>query len=174
MVIESNAVEESRVHTPNANRVYPAPTVEASNSFAVLSPEDKDGEPLPTNMGSNRMEVEEPPQNLSVDQDNIDVEIHPHKARQIPEHETTTKDHTPSNTIPDTASDNKDSDADSLESDWDYDGPTYDHELRRPKRSKENGAATHQCTVHFTFISVLCSGRCKSIGRACEGRTVVL
>ena len=46
MVIDSNAVDESRVPTPNTNRVHPAPIVEASNSFAVLSPEDSDGEPM--------------------------------------------------------------------------------------------------------------------------------
>ena len=69
MVIDSNAVDEPRVPTPNANRVHPAPIVEASNGFAVLSTEDSDGEPLPTSTGINRMEVEEPPQNLSVDQE---------------------------------------------------------------------------------------------------------
>ena len=133
MVIDTNAVDEPRVPMPNANRVHPAPTLEVSNSFAVLSPEDNDGEPLPTIMGSNHMEVEEPPQNISADQENMDVEIHQNTARQIPEHEPTTKDHTPSNTIPHTANVNQDSDADSLGSDW-------DHELRRHKQSKEKGA----------------------------------
>ena len=152
MVIDSSAADKSRVTMPNANRVHPAPTVEASNSFAVLSPdygestaklssEDNDGEPLPTITGSNHMEVEEPPQNISADQDNMDVEILQHTSRQIPEHEPITTDHTPSNTIPHTAIVNQNSDADSLGSDWDHDGaPTYDHELRRPKQSKEKGA----------------------------------
>ena len=141
MVIDSSAADESRVPTPNANRVHPAPTVEASNSFAILSPEDNDGEPLPTITESNHMEVEEPPQNISADQDNMDVEILQHTSRQIPEHEPTTKDHTRSNTIPHTANVNQDSDADSLGSDWDHDGaPTYDHELRRLNLSTEKGA----------------------------------
>ena len=87
------------------------------------------------------MKVVEPPHNLSFDQDNMDVEIHQHTARQIPEPETTTKDHNPSISIPDTANENKDSDADSLGSDWDHDGAhPYDHELRCPKRCKEKGA----------------------------------
>ena len=141
MLIDSNAVDESRVPTPNADRVHPAPTVEASNSFAVLSTEDKDGEPLPTITGSNHMEVEEPPQNISADQENMDVEIHQNTARQIPEHEPNTKDHTPSNTIPHRANVNHENDADSLGSDWEHNcAPTYDHELRRPKQSKEKGA----------------------------------
>ena len=58
------------------------------------------------------MEVEEPPQNISSDQDNMDVEILQHTARQIPEHEHTANDYTPRNTIPHTANDNKDSDTD--------------------------------------------------------------
>ena len=137
MVIDSNAVDEPRVPMPNANRVYLAPTVEASNSFTVLSPEDNDGELLPTITGSNHMEVEEPPQNISADQENMDVEILQHTSRQIPEHEPTTKDHTASNTIPHTTNVNQDSDADSLGSDWDHDGaPTYDHELRRPNKAR--------------------------------------
>ena len=60
------------------------------------------------------MEVEEPLQNISADQDNMDVDILQHTSRQIPEHEPTTKNHTPSNTIPHTANVNKDSDANSL------------------------------------------------------------
>ena len=86
MVIDSTAADESRAPTPNAYRAHPAPTVEASNSFAVLSPEDNDGEPSPTVTGSNHVEVEEPPQNISADQDNMDVEILQHKSPQIPEH----------------------------------------------------------------------------------------
>ena len=141
MVIASNAADDSRAPTRNANRIRLAPTVEASNSFAVLSPEDNDGEPLPTITGSNHMEVEEPPQNISADQENMDVEVLQHTSRQIPEHEPTTKYHTPSNTTPHTANVNQGSDADSLGSDLGHNGaPTYDHKLRCPKRSKEKGA----------------------------------
>ena len=78
MVIESNAADESRATTPN---------VEASNCFAVLFPDDNDGETLAIFAGSNRMDVEESSQNLSADQDNRVLEIVQHTSRQMPEHD---------------------------------------------------------------------------------------
>ena len=75
LTLDSNVVDEPRVPRPNANMAHPASIVEASNSFAVLSPEDSDGEPLPTSAGINRMEVEETLQNLPVDQDNMDLKL---------------------------------------------------------------------------------------------------
>ena len=100
MVIDSNAGEESSAPTPNANRSQPArlngigqssarqkdtihqnaTTVEVSNSFAVLSPAETDGEPLDTDAGNNHMEVKEtlPVTNRTADQENMDVEILQH------------------------------------------------------------------------------------------------
>ena len=163
MVIDSNTGEESSAHTPNANRSQqaglkgigqsPVPqkdiihqnaiTVEVSISFAVLSPAETDGEPLDTDAGNNHMEVEEtlPVTNRTADHDNMDVEILQHTSRQISNNEPTKTGHNSSYRSPSTGNDTQDSDADSLGSDWDHDGaPTYDHELRRPKRSTEKGA----------------------------------
>ena len=91
------------------------------------------------------MKVEEPlpVTNLTADQDNMDVEILQHTSRQISNNEPTKTGYNPSNRSPPTGNDIQDSDADSLGSDWDHDGaPTYDHELRRPKRSTEKVANT--------------------------------
>ena len=163
MVIDSNAEEESSAPTPNATRSQPArlngigrfsarqkdtihqnaTTLEVSNSFAVLSPAETDGEPLDSDAGNNHMEVEEPlpVSNRTADQDNMDVEILQHTSRQISNNEPTKTGYNPSNRSPPTGNDTQDSDEDSLGSDWDHDGaPTYDHELRRPKRSTEKGA----------------------------------
>ena len=163
MVIDSNAGEESSASTPNANRSQlvgkngigkspvrqkatihqNATTVEVSNSFAVFSPTETDGEPLDTDDGNNHMEVEEtlPVSNRTADQDNMNVEILQHTSRQISNNEPTRTGYNPSNRSPPTATDTQGSDADSLGSDWDHDGaPTYDHELRRPKWSSEKGA----------------------------------
>ena len=114
--VDSNAGEESSATTPNANRSQPvgllahlvngigqspvpqkdtihqkAITVEVSNSFAVLSPAETDGEPLDTDAGNNHMEVEEtlPVTNRTADQDNMDVEILQHTSRQICNNEPT-------------------------------------------------------------------------------------
>ena len=156
MVIDSNAGEESSAPTPNANRSqlvgqngidksparqkdtihHNATTVDASNTFAVLSPAENDAEPLDTAAGNNHMEVEEPlpVTNRTADQDNIDAKILQHISRQIPNHEPTKTVQNSSNTSSLTGNDTIDSDADSFGSDWDHDGaPTYDHELRRPK-----------------------------------------
>ena len=80
MVVDSNAEEESSAPTPNANRSQlvgqngidkspalqkdtihqNATTVDASNTFSVLSPAETDAEPLDTAAGNNHMEGEEP------------------------------------------------------------------------------------------------------------------
>ena len=162
MVIDSNAGEESCSPTPNANRSQPArlnrigqsparqkdtihqnvTTVEVSSSFAVLSPPQTDGEPLDTDAANSHMEVEETLSvtNRTADQDNMDVEILQHTSRQISNNEPTKTGHNSSNRSPPTGNDTQDSDAE-RRFDWDHDcAPTYDHELRRPKRSTEKGA----------------------------------
>ena len=163
MVIDFNAEEESSAPTRDATRSQlvgqkgidksparqkdtvhqNATTVDASNTFSVLSPAENDAEPLDTAAGNNHIEVEEPSPatNRTADQDNMDVEILQHTSRQIPNHEPTNTGHNSSNTSPPAGNETQDSDEDSLGSDWDHDGaPTYDHELRRPKRSTEKGA----------------------------------
>ena len=162
MVIDSNAGEESSAPIRNAIWSQPArlngigqspacqkdtihqdaTTVEASNSFAVLSPAETDGEPLDTDAGNIHMEVEEtlPVTNRTADQYNMDVEILQHSSRQISNNEPTKTGYNPSNRSPPTGNDTQDSDEDSL-GDWDHNGaPTYDHVHGRPKRSKEKRA----------------------------------
>ena len=100
MVVDSNAEDKSSAPTPNANRSQlvgqngidkspvrqkdtihrNATPVDASNTFAVLSPAKNDAEPLDTAAGNNHMEVEEPSPvtNRTADQDNMDVEILQH------------------------------------------------------------------------------------------------
>ena len=163
MDIDSNAEEESSAPTRNATRsqlvgkngidISPdhqkdtihqnATTVDASNTFAVLSPAENDAEPLDTATENNHMDVEEPSPvtNRTADQDNMDVEILQHTSRQIPNHKPTETGLNSRNTSPPAGNETQDSDEDSLGSDWDHDGATtYDHELRLPKRSTEKGA----------------------------------
>ena len=163
MVIDSNDGEESSAPTPNANRSQPAGingigkspvlqkdtihqnaiTVEVSNSIAVLSPAENDEDPFDTAAGNNHMEVEEtlPVANCTANQGNMDVGVLQHTSRHISNHEPSKTGHNSSNTSPPMRNDTQDSDADSLGSDCDHDGaPTYDYELRHPKRSTEKGA----------------------------------
>ena len=122
-----------------------ATTVDASNTFSVLSRAENDAESLDTAAGNNHMEVEEPSPvtNRTAGQDNMDVEILQHTSRQIPNHGPTKTGHNSSNTSPPSSNETQDSDEDSLGSDWDHDGAlTYDHELRRPKRTRRKERAT--------------------------------